>query len=84
MVLKRSHHGASNANRAKINSVTPTFLNFIQFYMKTVAIIESFKKFSGADFVIAKNRNFLAVINPVQRISFNFTSSFLLVYTTQL
>ena len=35
----------------KINSVTPIFLNFIQFYMKTGAIIESLKKFSGADFM---------------------------------
>ena len=51
MVLNRSHHGASNANSAKINSVTPIFLNFIQFYMKTGAIIESLKKFSGADFM---------------------------------
>ena len=82
MVLKSSHHGASNANRAKINTVTPTFLNFIQFYMKIVAIIESLKS-SLEQIVIAKNRNFLAVINPVQRISFNITRSFLLVYTTQ-
>ena len=52
MVLKRSHHGASNANSAKINSVTPIFLNFIQFYMKTEAIIiESLKKLSEADFM---------------------------------
>ena len=33
-----------------LNSVTPIFLNFVQFYMKTGAIIESLKKFSGADF----------------------------------
>ena len=32
---------------------------------------------------IAKNRKFWLAINPVQRIFFNFTSSFLLVYTTQ-
>ena len=38
-------------NSAKINSVTPIFLNFIQFYMKMGAIIESLKKFSGADFM---------------------------------
>ena len=50
MVLNRSHHGASNANSAKINLVNHIFLNFIQFYMKTGAIIESLKKFSRADF----------------------------------
>ena len=52
MVVNRSHHGASNANSAKINSVIPIFLNFIQFYMRTGAIIESLKKFSGADFML--------------------------------
>ena len=52
--------------------------------MKTGAIIESLNKFSGARFyVIAKNRNFWVAINLVQRIFFNFTSSFLLVYTNQ-
>ena len=51
MVVNKRHHGASNANSAKINSVTPIFLNFIQFYMKIGAIIESLKKFSGADFM---------------------------------
>ena len=51
MVLNKSHHGGSDANSAKINTVTPIFLNFIQFYMKTGAIIESLKKFSGADFM---------------------------------
>ena len=51
MVLDKSHHGASNVNSAKINSVTPIFLNFIQFYKKTGAIVESLKKFSGADFM---------------------------------
>ena len=51
MVVNKSPHGASDANIAKINSVTPTFLNFIQFYMKMGAIIESLKKFSGADFM---------------------------------
>jgi len=50
MVANKSHHGASNANSAKINSVTPIFLNFIQFYMKIGTILESLKKFSGADF----------------------------------
>ena len=48
MVLNKSHQGASNAN----SSVTPIFLNLIQFYMKTGAIIESLKKFSGADFML--------------------------------
>ena len=52
MVLNRSHHGASNANGAKINSVTAIFLNFNPFYMKTGAITESLKKFSGADFIL--------------------------------
>ena len=49
-----------NANSAKINSVTPIFLNFIQFYMKTGAIIENLiKKILWSRFyVIAKNRNF--------------------------
>ena len=51
MVVDKSHHGASNANSAKINSVTPIFLNFIQFYMKMGAVIESLKNFSGADFM---------------------------------
>lgn len=51
MVVNKSHHGASNANSAKINSVTPIFLNFIQFYMEVEAIIESLKKISGADFM---------------------------------
>ena len=52
MVVNKSHHGASNANSEKINSVTPIFLNFIQFYMKMREIIESSKKFSGADFML--------------------------------
>ena len=51
MVLNKSHHGASNANSAKINAVTPIFLTFIQFYMKVGAIIEGLKKLSGADFI---------------------------------
>ena len=52
MVLNRSHHGASNANSAKNNSVTPIFPDFIQFYIKTAAIIESLKKFSVVDFIL--------------------------------
>lgn len=84
MVVTKRHHGASNANSAKINSVTPIFLNFIQFYMKMGAIIEEFKKILWNRFyVIAKNGNFWVAINPVQRILLNFTSSFLLVQTTQ-
>ena len=51
MVVNKIHHGASNAYSAEINSVTPIFLNFIQFYMKIGAIIESLKAFSGADFM---------------------------------
>ena len=51
MLVKKRHHGASNANSAKINSVTPIFLDFIQFGMKMGAIIESLKKLSGADFM---------------------------------
>ena len=51
MVVNKRHYGASNANSAKINWVTPIFLSFIQFYMKMGAIIESLKKFSGADFM---------------------------------
>ena len=49
MVVNKSHHGASNANNAKMNSVTSSFLNFIQSHMKMGATIESLKKFSGAD-----------------------------------
>lgn len=48
MVVNKSHDGASNDNSAKINSVTPLFLSFIQFYMKIGAIMESLKKCSGA------------------------------------
>ena len=43
------HHVASNANSAKIGD--PCF-SFVQFYMKTEAVIESLKKFSGADFTL--------------------------------
>ena len=59
MVVNKRHHEAYNANSAKINSVTPIFLDFIQFGMKMGAIIESLKKILWSRFyVIAENGNF--------------------------
>ena len=59
MVVNKRHHEASDANSAKINSVTPIFLDFIQFGMKMGAIIESLKKILWNRFyVIAENGNF--------------------------
>ena len=59
MAVNKSYHGASSANSAKNNSVTPIFLYVIQLYMKNCTITESLKKILWSRFSeIAKNGNF--------------------------
>ena len=55
MIVNKSH----NANSAKNNSVTPIFLNVIQFYVARGTITDSLKKFSGADFFVIAEKTII-------------------------
>ena len=85
MAVNKSQNGASSANSAKINSVTPVFLYVIRFYMEKGTKTESLKKFSGADFLkLLKVVIFdWLEIRSREFCFFNLTKSFILGHTTQ-
>jgi len=59
MGVNRSHHGASNGNSAKINSVTPIFSESYPILHKKGSNYKEFKKILWSRFyVITQNRIF--------------------------